>query len=517
MRESGRKTESYLHSLVENTRSEGRERLPTIASIARTLGVSTKTVHAAVGRLKRQGVLRAGPRRGIRVCPLNPLRTEKTAGGDTRSAVRPGPRWRRVHASLAAQILSGGDSTLPSIKDIASVHGVARATAAKAVARLLDQGLVTHDGRGYRACVPRVPVRASTIVLVARGSVREGVFPLTEHRLVRLRHLESLCAGRGVGLVVHPVEYARFSEDIDRLDTLLRRETAGPVLGCLVWPTALADTVTAPLYRVINALSFPIAILVESTDLPGATALDDRPGVRLFQGVDNVAAGHLVARHLLALGHRRLAYVYPAQAPDWSRERLEGLRAECRNAHIGAAVVPVAVGPLTGRLSAALRQRQRETERILSRRTNALTALLRSRLEHRLQEDLTRAVDAAMRQQALRDRILTALDSRSLADIGITAIVGANDAIAIDCIDAIRLSGREIPRDFSVAGFDDSTTAARMRLTSHNRDLESTNRAMVQHILLDLRDTKDTNVPSRFSGTLTVRESTAEPRSTPRW
>ncbi|AQW50927.1 LacI family DNA-binding transcriptional regulator [Streptomyces violaceusniger] len=120
---------------------------------------------------------------------------------------------------------------------------------------------------------------------------------------------------------------------------------------------------------------------------------------------DNRGGARRLTEHLLTLGHRRIGYVAGPAERTTTRHRLEGHRAA-----LGAAEV------------------------------NSLDADLERLTVHGLY-DRASGYDATL-ELLRRDR-------------GLTAIVAANDTIALGVCAALRDQGLRIPEDVSVAGFDD--------------------------------------------------------------
>lgn len=96
----------------------------------------------------------------------------------------------------------------------------------------------------------------------------------------------------------------------------------------------------------------------------------------------------------------------------------------------------------------------------------------------------------------------------------ITAIVAANDLLALGCIDAIRERGLSIPGDLSVTGYDDIALVDRLdpALTTISLPYEAMGRA-AGCLLLDLLAEDDRTVetsyePMRLTPSLVVRSST---------
>jgi LacI family transcriptional regulator len=135
--------------------------------------------------------------------------------------------------------------------------------------------------------------------------------------------------------------------------------------------------------------------------------------------MDNYSAGVLMARHLLELGHERLAYVSTTlNAGNSLRlKRLQGLEETFRE------LCP------QGRII------------VRSREILPPEELGDIHIEHRVGHDLARECLAEGRAKG--------------SDFeGVTAFVGVNDMVAYGVIDALREEGFAVPADYSVSGFD---------------------------------------------------------------
>jgi DNA-binding LacI/PurR family transcriptional regulator len=124
-----------------------------------------------------------------------------------------------------------------------------------------------------------------------------------------------------------------------------------------------------------------------------------------YVGVDNRGGGYLVTQHLLRVGHERIAFIRGAQAASTSRDREAGYRDALEDHGIQYEPALVAEGKYTPR----------------------------------------GAYEAAHRLLTLRDRP--------------TAMVCANDVMAIAAIDAVSDAGLRVPEDVAVTGFDDISWA----------------------------------------------------------
>jgi DNA-binding LacI/PurR family transcriptional regulator len=184
----------------------------------------------------------------------------------------------------------------------------------------------------------------------------------------------------------------------------------------------------------------------------------DRPG---GIGVDQAAGSRLATEHLLALGHRRIQHLAGPERYLEAAARRTGFA----DAMARAGVTPGAT--LTGDWSAA--------------------------------SGFAAAADL---------------------DPATTAVVAANDQMAIGLLAALADAGRTVPGDISVVGFDDVPEAAYVRpaLTTVHQDFALVGRRAVEALLAQLAPAADgegapleTTIPPR----LVVRASTAAPCATP--
>jgi LacI family transcriptional regulator len=214
---------------------------------------------------------------------------------------------------------------------------------------------------------------------------------------------------------------------------------------------ALVDGLVLPPERIASFVAGGFPIVCLDLDV-------DSTAVPLVQ-VDNVRGGRMATEHLLGLGHTRIAHVAGAPELGISGERVEGYRAALREAGIEPDARLLAAGNFT--------------------------------------ED--GGYEAARELLARRPRP--------------TAVFAANDLSAVGVLAAVAESGRRVPEDVSVVGFDDLRLAAYTTpplTTIHQPAREIGARAT--SLLVDL--TRGKKVRRRrhlLEPELVVRRSTAPP------
>ncbi|MEV7089694.1 LacI family DNA-binding transcriptional regulator [Streptomyces sp. NPDC093085] len=239
--------------------------------------------------------------------------------------------------------------------------------------------------------------------------------------------------------------------------TLLQRQRAAAVVltgGSLEDPGHIA-AMAAKLAKLADAGTR--VVLCGRPPLPGG---DAAVASLVF---DNRGGGRRLTEHLLALGHRRIGYVAGPRERTTTRHRLEGHRAALEAAGAGGgadAQDPLTVhGPYT--------------------RGSGYEATL---------ELLRRAPD-------------------------LTAVVAANDTVALGACAAVRERGLRIPEDISVAGFDDlpfsvdaTPALTTVRLPLHEAGARAGRLAMGT-------ETPPPGGIATISAELMARASTAPPRA----
>jgi DNA-binding LacI/PurR family transcriptional regulator len=293
-----------------------------------------------------------------------------------------------------------------TIRDVAKQAGVGLGT----VSRVLNQSpLVSSETRqrvlqvidelGY------TPSRAARSLSLGKTLTISTVAPFFTRPSVveRLRGIEAALSGSAYNLVVFNVE------SVERRDSCLRdlprRERSD---GVLIISLVLDDS---EIFR------------LRDTGVP--VVLIDRQHQRLPSvSIDDIYGGYLATRHLIELGHRRIAFLGDLHDDllnfTSSVSRLKGYQRALDEAGLAYRAAYDARGP-HGRAEA-----------------------------HRLARTLLRLEDPP------------------------TAIFAASDTQAMGVLEAARDAGRSVPQDLSVIGFDDIDVAEYLGLTTVRQPLFDT-------------------------------------------
>ena len=180
--------------------------------------------------------------------------------------------------------------------------------------------------------------------------------------------------------------------------------------------------------------------------------IENQPG--LFIGCDNEQGGYLAAKHLLNLGHSKIAFLGdPSSENPEFKERHEGYQ----RAH---------------------RETQLEPNQELLFNTNFS------------EESGYKATQKLIASGAQ-----------------FTAIACASDLIAIGAIKALRENGLRVPRDIAIVGFDDIPTAEHLApsLTTIKQNTFAAGQALVDSVLMLINDEQAKS--QLLSTSLVVRDS----------
>lgn len=326
-------------------------------------------------------------------------------------------RTAAPRAQGAARGAARNGSAPATIKDVAREAGVSVAT----VSRVLNEsGPVSEETRR------RIQEIAERLRYTPHGAARSLI--------TRTTHT--------VGALLPELHGEFFSEVIRGIDQTARRQGYH-----LLVTSSHADRseVAAALRAMRGRVD---GLLVMSPDLDGRTLQSNIPrgipvvlinaaddGTFDTVSIDNHGGARAVARHLLALGHRRLAMICGAEGNHDADERRRGWRETLQEAGIAH--------------DQALEVRGDFTER-----SGYLAA-----------QELLRATPRP------------------------TAIFAANDSMAIGALGALREAGVRTPEDVAIAGFDDITIARYLSppLTSVHVDISELGAKATEKLLAGVR------------------------------
>ncbi len=355
------------------------------------------------------------------------------------------PQYRIVADALLARIRAREwpvGAALPPEVTLARDYAVGRSTVREAMRSLESLGLVDRRrgaGTFVRPIAEPGPGRRFVGLVVAH---------LDDLRLAEtLAGLEEGLRARDFSLAVRATHDVAAAE-AHAVESLRGQGAAGILLEPAPgWPSR-------DYLRRCLADGLPVVLLDRyDPELPAAYAV-----------ADNLQGALALTRHLLAAGHRRIAFMFPrAFATTTMADRWQGYV---------QALAEAGVEP---------------------------DPRMRVRLDGGLPDPLDGALRAAV------DRLMALpLDVRP------TAIMCPNDEVASWVLSLLKQCGVRVPQECSLTGFDDLPYAARMDppLTTVQQPLRSIGRAAADRLLAWLRVPDVTPAPAVLPARLVVRAST---------
>ncbi len=475
----------FVESGVEQGRFGEEEFLPPVSRLAAECGVSYVTMWKAIGVLKRDGILSGPP--GHRVRLASPPSIEETVNHRSSVPARPAsslPKWRQVALDIERDILNGVYQRgvgLPILKELQSRYGTTARTLRKSLNHLCTRGRVVPYGRSYR--VPSLVTSGSRITVALLVYTRGGYMVMSPFGHSFFQALEQRCARARIGLVVVNVagdgdNYECYERDSGRR---ISARDIRQLDGCL-YMVSVPSTVHLPLLRALARGPNPVAILDEIGLVFTSPSLPANRRVKVFRVGDSEKPGEHVARFLLELGHRSVAFFSPFHREAWSQRRYDGMVDVFETAGHGSSLRLFAV-------NRRIHDRRYLEEGI--RRCDLTTFLdyYHRNVHPALQSNVARFIIGRRHWEELCEYAevqyrLDRLFKRALAEKGITAWVTVNDELAAAfALEFLGKHGITPPHTLSLIGFDDSPAALRKGVTTYNFNPPAYTTAMLEHLL----------------------------------
>jgi LacI family transcriptional regulator, gluconate utilization system Gnt-I transcriptional repressor len=239
---------------------------------------------------------------------------------DPPPASHPARQPRRGHGrtTLADVAAAAGVTAITVSRYLREPHRVAPATAAAVAAALHQTGYLPNKQAGVLASAARVAPGGARMVAALIPSIANSIFAET------VQGLADALQGSGCELLLAATGYSVEREE-EQLRALLGWfPSALVVTGRRHTPAALA------LLRQAQARGTPVIEIWDHHPEPGAESFTQI-------GFDHEQVGRAMAEHLIARGHRRLAYVDSGVAEDFrAHERGDGFLAAARRQRVPA-------------------------------------------------------------------------------------------------------------------------------------------------------------------------------------
>ena len=260
----------------------------------------------------------------------------------------------------------------------------------------------------------------------------------------------------------HRLRHRRTGRTLDAADLATDDEQA--ILGyvhCIPW---VPENIDKRIVAALTGLKKPVAIIDETSMLSLPAGSGSKTWMRKFTVATGAQPAQAIARHLLALGHRRIAFISADHQYLWSQLRLKEVSNLFADAGISDGVIPFVAECDQWPFA-------RAQERCDLASLEGFYASWREKIPEEYCAEMDYAIDRIREdtcERADHRFLLTPLLKQALADSGITAWVAVNDTTAAISLAFLKSHNKRVPEDLSLIAFDDSTAAMRSNITSYN-------------------------------------------------
>jgi len=221
------------------------------------------------------------------------------------------PLYQRIHTHLKQRIEDGEwahGAVLPSEFELCELYHISRGTVRQVLARLEEEKLVRRErGRGTFVTRPTTQKPANGM---GNHSIA-FIVPYVRDSFVStiLLGLESIARANGYVVVFSHVE-----NDLEKQELALRQAIQQEISGIILYPVNSKDT--TPTLLDLAQKDFPLLLVDRYI----------RGLYTDFVASDNFGGGLLATRHLLRLGHRRIAFLSWKEPATSKEHRKVGYR-----------------------------------------------------------------------------------------------------------------------------------------------------------------------------------------------
>jgi|GEM_PF-387902 len=531
----------YLLRGIQGGLWQSSGKLPSLANLARACGVSRDSMHKAVVRLKKEGILSVIERGGIHL------------GGftATQAVVQPTLLWQRQRIRIERDINAGvypPGSRLPSSGELQSRYQVSFRTLRKILEALNRDGMLEHKNRSYVVAQPERKSHQSRVLFICgdRPAI-EDASPMNQ-RLVRfIDTVERECARQKISLGMMYVDWK--NDDPGQIAQRIASYHE-PLLGFIFnvhWYENLHPEKFNLLLRAAARMRLPVAVVDQVGEYRLPHEFHINPRVRMYR-IPAASAGAALARHLLALNHTRIAYISNVHQYLWSQQRLAGVQQRYADAGFAGAVEPFVSMQAGGYFSRifAMSGLDKKTfggivsghpfepifravldgddpvwpEEVFAGAPRRLVDEIHADFSHLARHfagggvsshafSLARDAVFTSSFQRLETAELTILFDRASACPDISAWILGSDTMAITALRYLQSKKICVPQHLSIASFDNLPLSLEHRLTTYDFNM-----SQAIHVLTFLTEhLHDTGVVKQalveVPGLLIVRESTA--------
>lgn len=472
----------YLDGLLPKLKKEGMGRLPRLKDLCRAARVSPAVMERALESYRRRGDVYSRQGAGIFLrLPDSGCKPDRAAG---HPPVPSPPAWRKTRDRLVADLINGHlppGARLPGFKALCEQYGVSYRPLKAALDTLVTDGQLEYHRRHYR--VPSLVTSGSSrmVVLIARGQ-RDGTVSLVSPWTGEMLHaLQQQCSRANAVLKITQ----GYFETLERMyhpdlhDIMRSPARLEKVFGFVYITDAMELFPIERMLLDLCALGKPVAIIDDNGYCDSFLHKLPPHLAKAYTVTGGQRAGYDVGRHLIARGHRSVAFFSHSPASQWSRCRLEGLVRAFDRYNIGDSVHAFGCDTRIDPPEAG----------IVSELSNKCVYMLQDAINYSFDHSTMHSalwqlhmnIVQFLRRHVQAEKMATILEE-ALSNRDMTAWVAVNDTVAVICMDFLAARTVAVPERISIIGFDNSPEATFRNLTSYSYNVP----ALAHRIAMDL-------------------------------
>ncbi|MBD3419126.1 MAG: GntR family transcriptional regulator [Chitinivibrionales bacterium] len=473
--------QSALRCLTEEiSRTAPGESLSKSTQLAARAHVSSVTMLKALALLKSKGYIDRKPGKPYHVIN-NALRLDAIL--PERPTVTP-LTWQRIKTSLQSDIIQGvigAEGRLPNMKELQSIYTCDYRTLRKALASLIEDGIVECDGK--RLMTHRIGGSSSggKIIFIGYRMRHSENLQLSSFQQSCLAVVEELCVKGRISLETQTLPQQLTSEqyqnEIQTLSQVVARDA--DLLGFIVFLT-LNYKVDRQIISMLVRFNKPLAVL-QDQDIFSRAIFKPFSNIRIFAPSFSERAGYITGQYLIAKNHHKAAYISIFHNLDWSTTRLDGLQRAFREIDRGDATVTPFLFDRHARGTEFAEAGDRRWGTFSIRKE---LEIWKDRFPPNTHNKIDAFIEGVAGNTAFAECIYQSekLFDEALKDENITVWVCANDMLAFIARDYLMRKAIKISDDISLLGFDNTPECLQYHLTSYNFNFPAAGYGMFDYI-----------------------------------
>jgi DNA-binding transcriptional regulator YhcF (GntR family)/DNA-binding LacI/PurR family transcriptional regulator len=500
-----------------------QQKLPSLRLLAQQAKVSFVTMWRAVNSLKKSGII-AGNRNGYSpVISRDAVQKDKESlrgsGGIQLISERENILWEKVKNRLKKDILIGRyaqGQPMPSCKELMYHCDVSFRTLKKSLSALETEGMIKPFKKGY--AVPALTISEGHARVVAIGcGWKDGKIWADYQDKNYFRILESECIQSKIALDL--IVYYRENNRLNFIHSATRKPYdlgSDNILG-IIYVVANVEVSPDEILKELSALKKPVAVLDVVGYFNASSGLYRNRLVQFFTTTASTIPGKMVARYLIGLRHKHIAYISPFHLASWSKIRLENCASVYRDAGFPDGVKPFVLSRYAYQWDYLRDAKSREDLQSLISQYTQWKEYAHSNFFKKF-GNISYSVSKYLTEWNCASgeiyKKMRPLFEKALHDRQITAWLMANDFAATLAHDYLKEKSVRVPGDLSIIAFDNTLDAMEYQLTTYDFNNPGVVNIMLRYVLSP--STIPVSQRSQFievEGTIVARRSTAPART----